>query len=232
MSRGLLTKLVILAAAASLVADQLRRLHTLSSPSYSSSRRRTIDGWDRSEPRKHHPKEDVVVVVAPTLSDGNATMIRRHDEEGKGGGEGEEVEEEEEGKKTERWKPLPWSLPSRIDKSAIQRSSLDFMNDLWKMKRGMNITLPWEGNGAGAAVRMSSSSLPKPIISLNLPKSATSSLYEYFQCGGLISSHAFSTGSTRIGEWVKCLSPFITESEVRIQQCYHTAFHFFPISSL
>ncbi|KAL3808543.1 hypothetical protein ACHAXA_002710 [Cyclostephanos tholiformis] len=209
MSRGLLlTKLVMLAAAASLLIDQLRSLRTLSS---SSRLMGTFDGWDRP----HGPtpstartaksddmngeiaqdgEDDDDVVVASTISDGNATTIDIHEED--------EEDEEEKNKKTEKWKPLPWSLPNLIRKSTIQQSSLDFMNELGSMKRGMNISLPWEGDDDAPAIRISPS-LPTPIISLNLPKSATYSLYEYFHCGGLTSAHAFSAGSIRIGECMR-----------------------------
>jgi hypothetical protein len=122
-------------------------------------------------------------VDAPTLSVRNATMMYGEEEE-----KVEEPKEEEE--EEEEWKPLPWSLPSHIQESAPQQSSVDFMNELDELKRSLNISLPWDDR----------SSLPTPIISLNLPKTGTTTLTEYFDCGGLVGAHTFVKGSIRIGD--------------------------------
>lgn len=80
---------------------------------------------------------------------------------------------------------LPWSLPPA---RAIHQTSEDFMNELGSLKNGMNIPLPWESPHIQAGGTFP---LPTPIISLNLPKSATLTLYEYFKCGGYTSTHTF-----------------------------------------
>ena len=86
-------------------------------------------------------------------------------------------------------KRLPWTLPKA---RPAQQSSVEFMDELNQMKRGMNISLPWDTNA----------SLPTPIISLNLPKSATLTLSEYFKCGGLTGAHTWIPGRPK-GEQVR-----------------------------
>lgn len=91
----------------------------------------------------------------------------------------------------DKWKPLPWSLPSVPPN---QKSSIEFMSELNELKRSMNIPLPWE----------TSDPLPTPIFNFNLPKSATLTSSEFFRCGGIASSHTFVPfTSYRIGDCIR-----------------------------
>jgi hypothetical protein len=197
IARGHLLMLALIASAA-VLSDQQRRLLALSSTKtidyesddqlsglFPSTRMTTTN--ETNYEREQYGQDGSI--VAPTLSDRNATMVNSQE-----GDNGEEEEEEEvvgaEVEAKER-KPLPWSLPYRIRKSLPQQSSADFMNEIGGLKRSLNISLPWDDR----------SSLPTPIISLNLPKSATLTLYEYFKCGGLVSAHTFVNSSIRVGEW-------------------------------
>lgn len=90
-------------------------------------------------------------------------------------------------------KKFPWSLPN-ISPHHTPKSSKQFMSELNTIKRAHNITLPWEH----------SSPLPHPIVSYNLPKSATLTTKEYFACGGIVSSHTFVPFSQiRIGDCMR-----------------------------
>jgi len=93
------------------------------------------------------------------------------------------------------WNPLPWSLP-RVRGRRMQ-SSEEFMTELNQLKRSMNISLPWDNDNRNF-------SLPTPIISLNLPKSATLTLKEFFKCGGFISAHTFiPSTAVRLGDCIR-----------------------------
>ena len=199
MARGRLLLMLALLAAAAVSSDQLRRLLALSSTETADdesgdqprgpypSIRTTTTTDERNDERARRRGEDGGV-VAPTLSGGNATMINGQEEDDY---EEDEDEDEDAEAEEEEWKPLPWSLPNRIRKTVPPQSSVEFMNELDGLKRSLNISLPWDDR----------SSLPTPIISLNLPKSATLTLYEYFKCGGLVSAHTFVNRSIRVGEW-------------------------------
>ncbi|KAL3773296.1 hypothetical protein ACHAW5_000243 [Stephanodiscus triporus] len=163
MTGGLLPKLVILAAAAVLL-NQLRRLFA------------TMTTNEMNDERAQYVYD--VEFFPITLSDRNTNLTNR--------------EEENDDDDEEDWKPLPWSLPS-IQKSAPQKSSVDFMSELDELKRSLNISLPWYDR----------SLLPTPIISLNLPKTATTTMSVYFRCGGFNSAHTYSSGSNRIGECMR-----------------------------
>jgi hypothetical protein len=84
-----------------------------------------------------------------------------------------------------------WSLPPVPPN---QKSSKQFMDEINALKKSKGIPLPWE----------TSSPLPIPIISYNLPKSATLTTKEYFACGGIVSSHTFLPFSDiRIGDCMR-----------------------------
>ena len=88
-------------------------------------------------------------------------------------------------------KKFPWSLPPV---PPILKSSKQFMSEINALKRRHNITLPWE----------TSSQLPLPIISYNLPKSATLTTKEFFSCGDFASSHTYLPYSQiRIGDCMR-----------------------------
>jgi hypothetical protein len=95
------------------------------------------------------------------------------------------------------------------------------------LKRRLNISLPWWDDHRSSS---SSSSLPTPIIALNLPKSATLTLYEYFNCGGYVSAHTFVNRSIRVGEWRRApLAVFLRSMFLRTA-VYHPFilyFHYF-----
>jgi hypothetical protein len=181
MARGLLPKLVILAAAA-VLSNQLRRLFT------------TMTTNEMNDERAQYVYD--VEVFPQLLSDRNTNITNRE----------EEYDDEEE---EEDLKPLPWSLPS-IQKSAPRQSSVDFMSELDELKRSLNISLPWDDG----------SLLPTPIISLNLPKTATTTMFEYFRCGGFDSAHTYSSGSIRIGE---CMRDNLLSDAPPFRGCEFTA---------
>ena len=88
-------------------------------------------------------------------------------------------------------KKFPWSLPSP---PLHPKTSKQFMSELNALKRQHNISLPWE----------TSTPLPLPIISYNLPKSATLTTKEFFACGNIISSHTFIPhGKIRVGDCMR-----------------------------
>ncbi|KAL3800809.1 hypothetical protein HJC23_001646 [Cyclotella cryptica] len=93
---------------------------------------------------------------------------------------------------TKDFAPLQWSLPkpSRL----LHLSSAEFMEKYIAAKRKMNVTLPWEHSQDV----YDNTKLPLPIISLNFPKSATLTMRQYFNCGGVTSIHT-STQHGRIG---------------------------------
>ena len=68
------------------------------------------------------------------------------------------------------------------------------MADYISLKRKHNISLPWEHD----KYKQDKVTLPRPIIGLNFPKSATTTMSKYFQCAGIISAHT-STLDGRIG---------------------------------
>jgi len=79
------------------------------------------------------------------------------------------------------------------------------MNEINQLKRSMNISLPWERVVVAARNKNKNNfTLPTPIISLNLPKSATLTLYDYFKCGGYTAAHTFIPGTPlRIGNCMR-----------------------------
>mmetsp|Transcript_24568 Transcript_24568/g.40538 ORF Transcript_24568/g.40538 Transcript_24568/m.40538 type:complete len:406 (-) Transcript_24568:682-1899(-) len=90
------------------------------------------------------------------------------------------------------FEPLPWSLPK--PSSTRYQTSEEFMSDYIALKRKHNIPLPWEQD----EYKEDKVTLPRPIIGLNFPKSATLTMSEYFSCGG-ITSHHTATQDGRIG---------------------------------
>eukprot|EP00984_Skeletonema_dohrnii_P000222 scaffold70_cov124-Skeletonema_dohrnii-CCMP3373.AAC.3 len=92
----------------------------------------------------------------------------------------------------ESFEPLPWSLPK--PSSVRYQSSEEFMADYIALKRKHNIPLPWEQD----IYKGDKVTLPRPIIGLNFPKSATLTMSEYFACGGITSTHT-TTQDGRIG---------------------------------
>ncbi|KAL3802861.1 hypothetical protein HJC23_007638 [Cyclotella cryptica] len=103
---------------------------------------------------------------------------------------------------------FPWSLPFVPQ---IQKSSIEFMVEINDLKQSKNISLPWH----------TSSPLPLPIISFNLPKSATLTSKEYFACGGLAASHTYAPWSQiRIGD---CMRDNFVSRRNPFQGCdYHS----------
>jgi len=92
----------------------------------------------------------------------------------------------------DNFEPLPWSLPRP---SPIRyQTSEEFMTDYIALKRKKNIPLPWEQD----KYKEDKVTLPRPIIGLNFPKSATTTMSEYFKCGGITSQHT-ATHDGRIG---------------------------------
>jgi hypothetical protein len=113
------------------------------------------------------------------------------------------------------WTPLPWSLP-RIDITRHQ-SSVEFMLELETIKKKRRGIRPWKNSNTNNN-NSSSILLSTPIISLNLPKTGTTSLYDYFNCGGYVSAHthAHANGdgkSIRIGDCV--LHNFVLDNNRR-----------------
>mmetsp|Transcript_12938 Transcript_12938/g.26145 ORF Transcript_12938/g.26145 Transcript_12938/m.26145 type:complete len:405 (+) Transcript_12938:2123-3337(+) len=85
----------------------------------------------------------------------------------------------------ESFEPLPWSLPK--PSSTRYQTSEEFMADYIALKRKHNIPLPWEQD----KYKEDKVRLPRPIIGLNFPKSATTTMSEYFTCGGITSCHTY-----------------------------------------
>ncbi|KAL7459161.1 hypothetical protein ACHAWC_010899 [Mediolabrus comicus] len=93
----------------------------------------------------------------------------------------------------DNFKPLPWSLPRP---SPIRyQTSEEFMKDYIALKRKNGIPLPWEQTEKYKDDKVT---LPRPIIGLNFPKSATLTMSEYFRCAG-ITAHHTATPDGRIG---------------------------------
>jgi hypothetical protein len=92
-----------------------------------------------------------------------------------------------------------WSIPNAIPNTTREQ----FMNELAALKHQLNIRLPWEENNT-------SIQLPSPIFVLNLPKSGTSTLHQYFDCGKIPSSHTVTRKSTGEG------------GNIRIARCLRT----------
>mmetsp|Transcript_17804 Transcript_17804/g.27949 ORF Transcript_17804/g.27949 Transcript_17804/m.27949 type:complete len:403 (-) Transcript_17804:1191-2399(-) len=90
------------------------------------------------------------------------------------------------------FEPLPWSLPE--PSSTRYQTSEEFMVDYIALKRAHNIPLPWEQD----KYEEDQVTLPRPIIGLNFPKSATLTMSEYFKCAGIVSQHT-ATQDGRIG---------------------------------
>ena len=90
--------------------------------------------------------------------------------------------------------PLSWSLPKV---PAVQKSSKEFMDELATLKQKHNIPLPWEEPFDDGELK-----LPTPIFILNLPKSGTQTLTEFFKCGDLPSSHTY-VGLVRTGDCLR-----------------------------
>ena len=90
--------------------------------------------------------------------------------------------------------PLPWSLP---EVPAVQKSSKEFMDELATLKHKLNIPLPWEEPAEDGELK-----LPTPIFILNLPKSGTQTLTEFFKCSDLPSSHTY-VGLVRTGDCLR-----------------------------
>ena len=95
---------------------------------------------------------------------------------------------------------LPWSLPQYDVNSSSMKSSSEFMKEFIDLKQSNGIELPWmkakktftltrKIHGKTESIRYD---LPTPIIVLNLPKSGTTTLNEYFLCGGVESTHTFT----------------------------------------
>ena len=79
---------------------------------------------------------------------------------------------------------LPWSLPQPTPLRYL--TSEEFMRNYIASKRENNILLPWEDDDTYEDKNVS---LPLPIIALNFPKSATTTMDKFFGCGGLTSMH-------------------------------------------
>eukprot|EP00573_Skeletonema_grethae_P006258 CAMPEP_0201709990 /NCGR_PEP_ID=MMETSP0578-20130828/58393_1 /ASSEMBLY_ACC=CAM_ASM_000663 /TAXON_ID=267565 /ORGANISM="Skeletonema grethea, Strain CCMP 1804" /LENGTH=398 /DNA_ID=CAMNT_0048198993 /DNA_START=22 /DNA_END=1215 /DNA_ORIENTATION=+ len=92
----------------------------------------------------------------------------------------------------DNFEPLPWSLPK--PSPTRYQTSEEFMADYIALKRKHNIPLPWEQE----KYREDKVTLPRPIIGLNFPKSATLTMTDYFSCGGITSIHT-TTQDGRIG---------------------------------
>ncbi|KAL7485783.1 hypothetical protein ACHAW6_011387 [Cyclotella cf. meneghiniana] len=98
--------------------------------------------------------------------------------------------------------PLPWSLPKV---PSIRKNATEFMKELSELKRELQISLPWEGNHSSSIPKTNKKKrlkLPTPIFILNLPKSGTQTLTEYFKCGNIESSHTY-VYLTRTGDCLR-----------------------------
>ena len=79
---------------------------------------------------------------------------------------------------------LPWTIPNAIP----QTSSHQFMQELIELKRRRNIPIPW--------MNTTDVKLPTPIFVLNLPKSGTTAVHQYFTCAKISSSHTYTKVNT------------------------------------
>ena len=118
--------------------------------------------------------------------------------------------------------PLPWSLP---EVPAIMKTSQEFMKELDELKRKNDIPLPWNDFSSKTNDTIQSSDrntptvttdrtfrLPTPVVILNLPKSGTQTLQQYFQCGKLRSAHTYVN------------NPNVNFRKVRIGDCLRENF--------
>ena len=114
---------------------------------------------------------------------------------------------------------LSWSLP-QLDTNSSIKSSSEFMKEIIDLKERNGIELPWmkakktftltrKIQGKTESIRYD---LPTPIIVLNLPKSGTTTLNEYFMCGGVESTHTFT-------EYTYDTSNLPRDRETRIGDC-------------
>ena len=100
---------------------------------------------------------------------------------------------------------LPWSLPAPPEEDV---SSEEFMARIGRLKRSKGAVLPWDDaeefdsgpRSAASALSNITARLPRPIIQLSLPKSATLTLSRFFACGGVPSRHTHHSGGSRIGD--------------------------------
>lgn len=89
-------------------------------------------------------------------------------------------------------KVLPWSLP---DAPSTMKSSNEFMEELIDLKHKNGMTLPWDNKqkiSTEKRGRIWSVQLAEPVIVLNLPKSGTTSLQHFLECGKLSATHTFT----------------------------------------
>lgn len=90
--------------------------------------------------------------------------------------------------------PLNWTLPIV---PAVRKNASEFMDELAALKHKQGMSLPWEVNPEVDGLK-----LPTPIFILNLPKSGTQTLTEYFKCGEVESSHTY-VRLTRTGDCLR-----------------------------
>jgi hypothetical protein len=90
--------------------------------------------------------------------------------------------------------PLNWTLP-RVP--AVRKNASEFMDELAALKHKRGLSLPWEETPDVNGLK-----LPTPIFILNLPKSGTQTLTEYFKCGQVESSHTY-VRLTRTGDCLR-----------------------------
>ena len=88
---------------------------------------------------------------------------------------------------------LPWSLPQV---PTIRQTSEMFMHQLAASKHKHNISLKWEESSDDWP------KLPTPIFILNLPKSGTQTMTQFFSCDNVPSSHTY-IGLTRTGDCLR-----------------------------
>ena len=117
---------------------------------------------------------------------------------------------------------LPWSLPPESIHRRVVNSTT-FMNELAELKRRANITIPWEQIKPREHNNNSSLhnlvNLPKPIFTLNLPKSGTTMMHMYMACGGIGSVHTGNQAWGRIGT---CMLNNFLKNAPPVQGCRHT----------
>jgi len=115
---------------------------------------------------------------------------------------------------------LPWSLPQLDVNSTSMKSSSEFMKEFIDLKERNGIELPWmkakktftltrKIQDKTESIRYD---IPTPIIVLNLPKSGTTTLNEYFMCGGVECTHTFT-------EYTYDILTLPRDRETRIGDC-------------
>jgi hypothetical protein len=172
-----------------LMTDQFHRLAILTAPTSQESHLKDFEFL---------PLE-LVRAMNPTKDESN------HDGEDDDDDDRRNAEEKAAKPKQKSFK-FPWSLPLV---PPHQKSSKQFMSEINELKRRHNISLPWE----------SSSPLPLPIISYNLPKSATLTTKEFFACGNIASSHTFMPFSQiRVGD---CMRDNFLDGSDPFRGCNH-----------